>query len=60
MLLFKKSLINGYCNRLYDLGKKHGPFLYYGRVKAHSAGKNRNATSINTKTGPPNCQISLP
>ena len=60
MFLFEKSVIGVYCSRLYDLGQKHGPFSCYGRIKANSAGKNLNVTNINTKVGPPNCQIGLP
>ena len=60
MLLFEKRLICVYCNRLYDLGQRHGPFSCYGRIKANNAGKNLNVTNINTKAGPPNCQIGLP
>ena len=57
MLLFEKSLIGAYCNRLYDLGEKHGPFLCYGRIRANSAGKDGNITKL--KVGPPNRQIDL-
>ena len=62
MLLFEKSLIGAYCNRLhvYDLGQRHGPFSCYGRSKANSAGKNLNGTNIYTKVSPPNCHICLP
>ena len=60
MFLFEKSLIGAYCNRLYDLKERQGPFLCYGRIKANSAGKNLNVTSINTKADPPNRQIGLP
>ena len=49
MFLFEKSLIGAYCNRLYDLGQRYGPFLFHGRIKANSAGKNLNVTNINTK-----------
>ena len=51
MFLFKKRLIGAYCNRLYDLKERQGPFSCYGRVKANSAGKNLNVTNINTKMG---------
>ena len=57
---FEKSLIGAYCNRLFDLRERHGPFSCYGRMKANSAGKNLNVTNIDTKTGPPNFQIDLP
>ena len=60
MFLFEKSLIGAYCNRLYDLGQKHGPFSCYNQIKANSAGENLNVTNINTKAGPPNRRISLP
>ena len=60
MFLFEKRLNGAYCNRLYDLGKRHGPFSCYGRIKVNSAGKNCNATNVNTKAGPPNRQISVP
>ena len=60
MFLFEKSLIGGYCSRLYDLKERHGPFSCYGRIKANSAGKNLNVTNINTKAGPTNRQIGLP
>ena len=60
MFLFKKSLIGAYCNRLYGLEERHGPFSCYGRIKANSAGKNFDVTNINTKPGPPNRQIDLP
>ena len=59
MFLFEKSVIGAYCNRLYDLGKRHGPFSYYGRIKTNSAGTNLNVTNIHTKAGPTNCQIDL-
>ena len=51
MFLFEKNLIGTYCNRLYDLKESHCPFSCYGRIKANSAGKNLNVTSINTKKG---------
>ena len=60
MLLFEKSLIGTYCNRLYNLKEKQDPFSCQGRIKANSADKNLNVTSINTKAGPPNCQTCLP
>ena len=60
MFLFQGSLIGVYCNRLYDLRERHGPFSCYGQIKANSAGKDLNVTNINTKTGPPNRQIGLP
>ena len=47
--MFEKSLIGAYCNRLYDLKERRGPFSCYGRIKAISAGKNLNVTNINTK-----------
>ena len=59
MFLFEKYLIGANCNRLYDFGQGHGPFLCYGRIKANSGGKNLNVKN-NTKTGPPNRQIGLP
>ena len=49
-----------YCNSLYDLEERHGPFSCYGRIKANSAGENFNVTNINTKAGTPNRQIGLP
>ena len=58
--MFEKSLTGAYCNRLYYLGQKHGPFSSYGRIKANSADENFDFTNINTKAGPPNRQISLP
>ena len=51
MFLLEKSEIGTYGNRLYDLKESHRPFSCYGRVKANSAGKNLNATNINTKKG---------
>ena len=60
MFLFEESLIGAYCNRLYDLGERLGPFSCYGRIKANSADKNLNVTNMNTKADPPNRQISLP
>ena len=60
MLLFEKSLIGAYSNRLYGLGQRYDPFSCYGRIKANGAGKNLNVTNINTKAGPPNRQICLP
>ena len=60
MLLFEKSLIGVYCNRLYDLEQRYGLFPCYGQIKANSAGKNLNVTNINMKAGPPNRQIGLP
>ena len=54
MVLFQMSLIGAYCNMLYDLGERHGTFSCYGRIKANSAGKNLNVTSISTKAEPPN------
>ena len=36
---------------LYDLKERKGPFSFYGRIKAKSAGKNLNVTNINTKKG---------
>ena len=60
MFLFEKILIGIYCNWLYDLGQRHGPFSCYDQIKANSAGKNLNVTNINTKAGPPNHQICLP
>ena len=59
MFLFEKCLIGAYCNRLYDLGERHGSFLCYCRIKANSAGKILIVTNINTKAGPSNCQIGL-
>ena len=52
MVLFEKSLIDAYCNRLYDLGKTH--------ENTNSPGKTLNVTNINTTAGPPNRQIGLP
>ena len=60
MFLFEKSLIGIYCNRLYDLGERHGSFLCCGRIKRNSAGKNLNVTNINAKAGPLNRQMALP
>ena len=60
MFLFEKSVIGAYCNKLYDLKKKQGPFSCYGRIKANSAGKNLNVTNINIKAGPLNRQTCLP
>ena len=60
MFLFEKSLIGAYCNRLYDLKERRGPFLCYGRIKANSTGKNLNVTNINTKAGPPSRRTCLP
>ena len=60
MFLFEKSIIGVCCNRLYGLAERHGFFSCYGRIKANSAGKNLNATNINTKAGPPNRPIGLP
>ena len=60
MSLFEKSLIGTYCNRLYDLGERQGPFSCHDRIKTNSAGKNLNVTKINTKVVPPNRQIGLP
>ena len=51
MLLFEKSVIGTYCNRLYDLKESHSPLSCYGRIKANSAGKNLNATNVNPKKG---------
>ena len=33
MFLFEKSLIGAYCNRLYDLKERQGPFSCKGRIK---------------------------
>ena len=33
MLLFEKSLIGAYCNRLYDLGKSRAPFHATAELK---------------------------
>ena len=60
MFLLEKSLIGTYCNRLYDLWKRHGPFSCYGQIIANSAGKNINVTNVTTKAGPPNRQTGLP
>ena len=60
MFLFEKSLIGAYGNRLYDLGKRHGPFTCYGLNKANTAGKDVIVTNVNTKAGPPNRRICLP
>ena len=60
MFLCEKSLIGAYCNRLGDLGERHGPFLCYGRIKANITGKYLDVTNINAKAGPPNRQIGLP
>ena len=60
MILFEKSLIDAYCNRLYVLEESHGLFSCYGRIKANSAVKNLNVTNINTKAVPPIRQIGLP
>ena len=60
MFLFEKSLIGAHCNKLYDLGQRHGPFSCYGRIKANSADENLNVTNINTIAGPLNRQIGLP
>ena len=60
MFLFEKSLISVYCNSLFDLEERHGPFSCYDQIKANSAGKNLNVTNINTKVGSPNHQIGLP
>ena len=51
MLLFEKSVIGTYCNRLYDLREIHSPFSCFGRIKANSAGNNLNVTNINPKKG---------
>ena len=58
--LFEKSLIGTCCNRLNDLGERHGHILGYGRIKANSACKNLIVTNTNVKAGPPNCQIGPP
>ena len=58
--MFEKSSISAHCNRLYDLKERQGPFSYYGRIKANSAGKNLNVTNINTNAGPPNRRTCLP
>ena len=60
MFMFEKNLISAYCNRLYDLGERHGLFSCNGQIKANSAGKNLCVTNINTKAGTPNRQIGLP
>ena len=59
MLLFEKSVIGPYCNRLYDLKERQGPFLCYGRSKSNSADKNPNVTNFNKKVGPSNRQTCL-
>ena len=60
MLLFVKSLIGTYCNRLYDSKERQDLFSCKGRFKANSAGKNLNVTNItrNTKAGPSNRQTA--
>ena len=58
--MFEKNLISAYCNRLYDLGERHGPFSCYGQIEANRAGKNLCVTDINTKAGTPNRQRGLP
>ena len=60
MFLFEKSLINAYCNWLYDLVESHGPLSCYGRITANSAGENRDVTNNSSKTGPPIRPICLP
>ena len=57
--MFEKSSTGAYCNRLYDLGERHGPFSCYGQIKANRAGKSLIVTNINTKAGPPNRQRGL-
>ena len=54
MFLFEKSVIGTYCNRLYDLKERQGPFSCYGRIKANSEGKDFNVANINAKASPPN------
>ena len=49
MLLFEKSLIGAYCNRLYNLKERHRSFHAMGRIKANNASKNLNVININTK-----------
>ena len=49
MFLFEKSLIDTYCNRLYDLKERQEPFSCYGQIKANSAGKTLNVANINSK-----------
>ena len=49
MFLFEKSVIDTYCNRLFDLKERHGPFSCYGRIKANNAGKNLHVTNIYSK-----------
>ena len=39
MFLFKKGLIRTYCNRLYGLKEKLGPFSCYGRIKQTAQAK---------------------
>ena len=51
MFLFKKSLIGTYCNRLYNLKERQGPFSCSGRINTNSAGKNLDVTNTNTKKG---------
>ena len=36
------------------------PFHAMVELKQNSAGKDLNVTNVNTKAGPPNCQIGLP
>ena len=60
MFLFEKSLMNVYCNRLYDLGKRHSPFSCYGQIKENSAGENLNVINNYMKAEPPSRQIGLP
>ena len=33
MLLFEKSLVGTYCNRLYNLKESHSPFSCFGQIK---------------------------
>ena len=60
MLLFEKSLIGAYCNRLYELKNRQDPFSCYERIKANSADEILNITNTNTKAGPPNRRTCLP
>ena len=47
MFLFEKILIGAYCNSLYDLGQRHGPFHAVAELKQNTPGKNLNVTVTN-------------
>ena len=60
MFLFEKSLIDVYCNWLYNKEKGLAFFRAMAELKQTAPAKILIPTNVDTKAGPQNCQIGLP